>query len=321
MRLSRQEVLAAAIGVTAGCTRGANSETPAAETTTTAPGAAATSTEAAQGPEILDLSPAPPDRMPAVQFSLGVASRLHATDSAVIWRRLDPRVGPVDTVEGQSPQQSPKRSLRWGEVAELIVLDTRLHRSSKVAIPDRREINTDMAGTDRTMLGIEQRELLFDRLAVTQDEGMTWRILASSVPIAPDAIHTEGKPDRSRTYDTWDGFPHERDLLVEQAGARGGNVISLAGDRHVFLAAEFGQREGGAESSPAIREFLGSGISSGVAGLDPEPRAPISFSHRLNGVSLVELNSNGASVEFWGCNAADPRSTPSLVRRFEFDSD
>ena len=99
MRLSRREVLAAAIGVTAGCTRGANSETPAAETTTTAPGAAATSTEAAQGPEILDLSPAPPDRMPAVQFSLGVASRLHATDSAVIWRRLDPRVGPVDTVD------------------------------------------------------------------------------------------------------------------------------------------------------------------------------------------------------------------------------
>lgn len=94
------------------------------------------------------------------------------------------------------------RSLRWGRAVELILLDTRQYRD-----PNR-----------TTMLGIAQREWLFDVLAKSTS---TFKFIATTVPMAG------GGSDR------WDGYPKERTEIlryINEKKLRG--VVFLSADLH-----------------------------------------------------------------------------------------
>ncbi|MDR7419338.1 MAG: alkaline phosphatase D family protein [Armatimonadota bacterium] len=100
------------------------------------------------------------------------------------------------------------RSLRWGRLAEVFILDTRQYRAP-TAIPD---------GPGRSMLGPEQKRWLLDGLE--RSDAMV-KIVGSSVML------------RYSGRDSWSGYATERDEILRFVQDRHiRHVIFLAGDVH-----------------------------------------------------------------------------------------
>ena len=130
---------------------------------------------------------------------------------------------PVATPPGEPTRLY--RSLRWGAVLEIFVLDTRQYRS-----PNHRP-----DGPDKTMLGAAQRQWLIDSVAASP---AVWKVVVSSVPLSlPKGwfIGDSWAPRSLFGYRT--GFAHERDAILAALHAAGvQNLVVVAADVH-FAAA------------------------------------------------------------------------------------
>jgi alkaline phosphatase D len=118
------------------------------------------------------------------------------------------------------------RSLRWGGLLEVFVLDTRQYRSDN-GLPD---------GPAKTMLGAAQRQWLLDAVPAST---AVWKVIVSSVPLA---IAT-GRPERRDSWsnanvfglvlDNGTGFATERDAILRHFQSRGvHNLLFVAADVH-----------------------------------------------------------------------------------------
>ncbi len=117
------------------------------------------------------------------------------------------------------------RSVRWGALLELFILDTRQYRSPN-AQPD---------GPSKTMLGPAQRRWLVEGVA---SSAAVWKVVATSVPLSVPTGGTAhdswsnasvfGLPEEGET-----GFAVERDAILGALRARGvKNLVFLAADVH-----------------------------------------------------------------------------------------
>jgi alkaline phosphatase D len=111
------------------------------------------------------------------------------------------------------------RSFSLGDLADLILADTRTRRDRQAHAPESED-------PDRTLLGSDQRGWLTDRLAGST---AAWRLLANQVLVAqvksdllPDevdrplsAISMLDQSDGGPQPDYWDGYPAERRRLLE----------------------------------------------------------------------------------------------------------
>lgn len=118
------------------------------------------------------------------------------------------------------------RSVRWGGLLEVFILDTRQYRSANT-LPD---------GPAKTMLGAAQRRWLVEALPAST---ATWKVVVSSVPLA---IPT----GRAHRRDSWTnvnvlglapergtGFVTERDAILGEWRARGvRNLVFVTADVH-----------------------------------------------------------------------------------------
>jgi alkaline phosphatase D len=117
------------------------------------------------------------------------------------------------------------RSMRWGRLAELFVLDTRQYRSPN-AMPD---------GPDKTMLGPAQREWLLRGLRAST---AVWKLVVSTVPLSvPTGRAARDSWANGSTHFTPEGTPtgfeHELLRLVGALAAdRVRNVVWLVADVH-----------------------------------------------------------------------------------------
>jgi alkaline phosphatase D len=135
------------------------------------------------------------------------------------------------------------RSVPFGGLADLFLIDTRSRRDQPVAGPEAED-------PARTQLGPEQRTWLFDRIERSKAR---WQLLANSsvlgqmwAPNTDPALYEglrslklngrDGGPDP----DQWDGYPGERGELVERLRDR--DAIVLSGDVHVALTIELDDR-------------------------------------------------------------------------------
>jgi len=118
------------------------------------------------------------------------------------------------------------RSVRWGRLLELFILDTRQYRSP----------NAEPDGPGKTMLGAAQRRWLLDGVTAST---ATWKVIVSSVPLA---IPT-GRPERRDSWtdvnvfglapENGTGFVTERDTILRTFRTRGvKNLVFLAADVH-----------------------------------------------------------------------------------------
>jgi alkaline phosphatase D len=198
------------------------------------------------------------------------------------------------------------RSVEVGDLAELMLLDVRSRRDEPVPGPD-------MHRGDRSKLGTEQRDWLLGEL---EESDAAWQLVVSpstlsttwvAAPAEPlrtallklKLIHAEGNdPDE----DQWDGYPAEREMLVERMAAANGDAIVLSGDLHISMAGEVRSSANGSEA--AVVEFTTPSLTSqnldDKLGLDaraPEIQAAeAAMTDALDGIEWCEFSSHGYVV-------------------------
>ncbi len=156
------------------------------------------------------------------------------------------------------------RRLRFGDLVEMNVLDTRQYRSTQpCGGGGNRPTCATHVSDEQTILGQEQRRWLFEGLAASRAR---WNVLAQQVMVARlRGINDEGSETWS--MDTWDAYPAERrallDLLAEENTP---NPIVLTGDIHSNWVMDL-KRDFTEESSDIVgAEFAGTSLSSGGNG-------------------------------------------------------
>jgi len=127
------------------------------------------------------------------------------------------------------------RSFKFGTLADLIMLDTRIHGRDRQAA--RKSAGAQFSADDpvitdpkRTLLGFDQERWLANELSHSKQRGTPWRLLGQQVMMAQLST-TKGTT--LRNADQWDGYAPARERLfkhlIEQ---RIDNNVVLSGDIH-----------------------------------------------------------------------------------------
>ena len=178
------------------------------------------------------------------------------------------------------------REFRYGDLASLIMLDTRLYGRDRQphAGPDvdAESIESALDDPRRRMLGRAQERWLRRRLKNASDT--TWQVLGQQVlmtelisanleplvdPNGPSSIpkeHLQSIIERSKgnttsVLDAWDGYPLAREDLYADLGRYATNPVVLSGDFHTNLAADLIPKNAG---QPVAVEFMTGTVSSPV---------------------------------------------------------
>jgi alkaline phosphatase D len=129
------------------------------------------------------------------------------------------------------PQQKINRVLKYGNLVDLIMLDTRLEARDKK--PDDMYAASYM-DSSRVMLGENQRNWLFDALKNSEAK---WKIIGQQVIFSELNVGWANPLDRLKTenflLDIWDGYPVERLKIINHfEKEKLENVVFLTGDFH-----------------------------------------------------------------------------------------
>jgi len=131
------------------------------------------------------------------------------------------------------------RKIQYGDLAELIMLDTRLAGRDKQIMDV-----TDPAlyAEDRTILGKEQKDWLFQSL---ENSDAQWKVLGNQVMFAEynvgwaAAVSDEYTPEQLESIflDIWDGYPAERAEVINFIDNSDiEDVVIITGDVHCSFA-------------------------------------------------------------------------------------
>jgi alkaline phosphatase D len=201
------------------------------------------------------------------------------------------------------------RSLRFGQLAELILMDLRSHRSEQVSGPA-------VDDPSRTITGRPQMEWLKQTLA---QSGTRWRLLGNSVMISPLALGavtaevlgplTEllGIPKGGLVVnsDQWDGYAADRaELLGHLHTNKINNTVFLTGDIHTSWANEVPLKAATYPLSPSVAtEFVVPSVTSNNIDemLDVPPRtvslaAEAGIANTNRHIRWTNLDSHGYCV-------------------------
>lgn len=156
-------------------------------------------------------------------------------------------------VRGASPSRGGRiyRSLRYGNLAEVHMLDLRSYRSAPGMMhPAQR------SSIDRTIMGAEQFDWLAGRLRTADTR---WNLIGTSVMMAPLNLVRIDRAVRSQladmvgvdlagtpvNVDQWDGYVADRNRLLDQlADVHGhGRTVFLTGDIHSEWAGHIHHRD------------------------------------------------------------------------------
>lgn len=119
------------------------------------------------------------------------------------------------------------RSFRFGELADLMMLDTRLVGRDE-QIPSRDQI-AQVEAANRSLLGSEQERWLFGELDRSGRDRTRWQLLGQQVMFAPQTPPFTP----AGNLDSWDGYRAARDRVFDAVErTRVPNFVVLTGDVH-----------------------------------------------------------------------------------------
>lgn len=137
------------------------------------------------------------------------------------------------------------RRVRYGDLADLIVMDTRLERDKQVGTQAALIVSgTEIDDPARIMISSPQRKFVFDALA---DKSARWKVVCQQVilgqfdagglpllsddPDTPSFVLRDG--GNAVNPDQWDGYTAERERLFKQVRDKNvKDVVVLTGDVH-----------------------------------------------------------------------------------------
>ena len=171
---------------------------------------------------------------------------------------------PIRTA-AQTDQAPIYRSFRIGELADLIMLDTRVHGRDEQLDYERDIIAAGgvepflanrLNDPNRTILGADQENWLGNQLAASKDRGAVWQVLGQQVlmgklnmpTVDPKMFEGAELDERARqridmyaqfgtlnlplNLDAWDGYPACRERVHSMMNSSSNNPLVLAGDTH-----------------------------------------------------------------------------------------
>lgn len=225
----------------------------------------------------------------------------------------------------QTRQEKIYRSFRFGNLATLMMLDTRLiGRDRQAAADDTAAVES----LSRQLLGPEQEQWLAEQLVTSTKDNATWTLFGQQVIFAPQTPtgRRPGNPD------SWDGYRGARSRvfdMVERAKIR--NLAILTGDVHSSWAFDlprdpFGGYDKATGKGSLGVEFAGTSVSSpSNLGRGPdgarqlaELRAARPHLHyvdgRYRGYFIVDLTRDRLQADYYALATIEERSTKE---RFE----
>jgi alkaline phosphatase D len=145
------------------------------------------------------------------------------------------------------------RRLRYGDLAELFMLDTRLvGRDEQVGV-------TEVGDEARSLLGFDQEAWLEEGLATTTAQ---WKLLGQQVMMAPLKLN-----GTAINFDQWDGYEPARERLlgfIEDEGVD--DVVVLTGDIHTSWASDVPSKSSGydraKQTGSIVTEFVTPAVTS-----------------------------------------------------------
>lgn len=243
---------------------------------------------------------------------------------------------PIRTRE--SDQETIYRSFEIGNLADLIMLDTRL-----VGRDEQLEYGKDLGddpstfaetklnNPERELLGKPQAKWLRSELQKSKTRGATWQVLGQQVlmgkvliPTIDPAIVDEAPiPDSYKqrmkgmlnlaklglplNLDAWDGYPAARERLYDDLLEFGVNPISLAGDTHNAWAFNLRNAKGDAVgielgtpgiSSPGLESFLPLPIETTQQSFLKSSPELVEADTSQRGWAMLTLTPSGAETQF-----------------------
>ena len=160
------------------------------------------------------------------------------------------------------------RTLDWGTLARIWVLDTRQYRSDQ-ACGDGVDPTpcSDWASPSRSLLGGAQESWLSEGLATSRSR---WQVLAQQIMMTP--FDNEPGEVSAFSMDTWSGYPAARERLMRSIAERAPNrTVVLTGDIHSHWANELHRDFAPREGAGIGAEFVATSVTSGGDGGETAP--------------------------------------------------
>ncbi len=127
--------------------------------------------------------------------------------------------------ESSDPKIHLYRSFRFGDLADLVMLDTRGLRDEQAGGLDAKRL----ADPSRTLLGAAQEAWFFDQLRTSQKAGSRWRLIGQQILFTP--LSPPGFPVANP--DVWDGYAPARNRVFDfLANEKITDLAILTGDIH-----------------------------------------------------------------------------------------
>jgi len=214
------------------------------------------------------------------------------------------------TVKPVGPNMRLYRTLDWGRLARVAVIDDRQYREHRACdvqskdklIPAACPERSDPA---RSMLGARQEAWLQEQL---RDTRARWNLLGQQT-----LMNEVVTPDRRVSNDGWDGYVQTRRRILEGwRDHKVSNPVVLGGDVHCFFAADLALDDG----PPIASEFVGGSITSlgrtnevvgGMMNINPR----IKFGDgQTRGYGRVDITPKDCTVTFRGVESALVAKSP-----------
>ncbi len=215
-------------------------------------------------------------------------------------------------------QDSIYRAFRYGDLADFIMLDTRLEGREK-----QLDNPLDPARAEqRDLLGQTQKDWLKHQLAVSQG---IWRFVGQQVMFAqlqlleiqrllPGVPTNDFSPLVAINMDQWDGYPSEREEVLDFIDEQGiDNVVVLTGDIHTSWANEIYKSSAvltsGVLDEPLAVEFVTpsvtspgfpEGVAEAVSAVLPLANPHMKYTElKSKGFVLIDVNRERSQAEFY----------------------
>ena len=200
-----------------------------------------------------------------------------------------------EPAQGQSLAEAAARSFRFGDLAQLIMLETRLTARDKQLTyeddltvvddkPDIADFRSKLNDPKRRMMSPVQDAWLGRELSASVNAGHAWQVIGSAVvmgrllvpdpetDLPADALSNLDEAGQRRLrrmkpvaqmklpygLDMWDGYPVDRERVYDQIKRASARPIVVSGDSHAFWANELADKDG----RRVACEFGGAAVTS-----------------------------------------------------------
>ena len=212
------------------------------------------------------------------------------------------------------------RNFRFGKLADLVMLDTRLEGRDE---PGERDDLASANDPSRTLLGPIQEARFLEHLSNSQAQNVRWKLVGQQVVFAPWSA--EGKV---LNPDSWDGYRESRRRVLQHVAREGvADLVILTGDVHSAWGMEVPFGDPGDRSKNAAIELVTPAVSSVPLGSVSEQtaelvkRAEATQPHiryadgTNNGYLIVDLTDQRARAEWYFTGARNQRSGVNELAR------